>query len=314
MFGRLLLVLRRFTSNRISKDVFLVVITFVVLNILSGLIGNSAFYWSAPPWFKPTWESITKIVEINSLIILSVIAVVSSIGFCYFGYKSRKLNKALTATDSITELDDSLLRLLTNLVSKHELKSKQDLQKETQRLLHELLRDATRTILGEQNRGSAAILIPNSSTPNEEYLEILVSHRISSLSVARTKYYIGEDELKEDDRGTEGVAFLKKRACTGYIKQKEDGIWFCEDTNFINNDDFRMQPLYRSFVNVPIIGPKSGGDVKCLGIICFYSQDLNTFDTLQSQALLQSISRRTAAALSIYLQLVGAKAISTLHR
>lgn len=305
MFGRLLLLFRRLSSNRIITDVFLVLVTFVVLNILSGLIGNSAFYLSAPPWFKPIWESITKFVVINSLIIMSVIAVVSSIGFCFFGYKSRKLNKALTATDSTTELDDSLLRLLTNLVSKHELKSEQDLQKETQRLLHELLRDATRTILGEQNRGSAAILVPNSSTPNEEYLEIMVSHRITSLSVARTKYYIGEDELKEDDRGTEGVAFLKQHICIGYIKQK-DGVWFCEDTNFINHDDLRMLPLYRSFVNVPIIGPMMGRDVNCLGIVSFYSQDLNTFDTSQAQVLLQSISRRIAAALSIYLQLVEA--------
>ncbi len=294
-------------SNRIVISFLSVVITFIVLNILSGLIGNIA-YSGTPPWFKPAWDFIRTFVNANILTIVTIILLLSLFALGMVSYHLRNLkntfdatNRALTATDSLVGLDDSLLRLLTNLVADHTSKSKDDLRNEVRKLLHELLRDAIRTVLGDKDRGRAMVLLPEDASAT--YLKAIAYHRISFTSANRTRFYIGNDETKDFERGTVGMVYVEQRIRVRNMIQK-DGRWECNDGNYINFDESRIHPPYVTFVNVPIFSPSRGGKVTCIGVLCLDSNVEGAFDSQQTQTLLEAICRRIAGVISIYLEVL----------
>jgi hypothetical protein len=303
VFGRLPTQLGRIWSNKIIKFTVYVVTSYILFNIIGGIIGNSSYTGSPPTWMKSIWEQGSKLITTNLLIITSTISVVSLIGVGLLASKTINLSKALNATTNLTELDDSLNRLLANLLLDHRTKSKEQLEKEMRRLLHELLRDATQTVLGKKNKGRAAILFPIILSSNGKYLIVVASHRFSGKSADRTRFYIGEDESKEGERGTVGVCFLQKQMRIGHIIQK-DGYRECDDEDFIDFDDSRSQLTYQTFVNVPIIGIPTENNLDCLGVICLDTKVPNGFDSSRAKTLLEAIARRVAAALSIYIHLM----------
>jgi hypothetical protein len=303
LFGRVLSILKRIWSNRIFKFLVFFIASFILYNALGGIIGNSTYLGTPPVWMKDAWEHVSKLLITNLLIITFIALLVSLALLGVFGNRALVNRRALNAATALTELDDSLLRLMTNLLLGHTTKTKEQLEREIRRLLHELLRDATKTVLGQQNKGRAAILFPNLPPPDAEHLRVIASYRLSSISTGEMRFYIGEDESKEEERGTVGVTYLSKQMRIAHIIQRE-GFCECDDEKFINFDEGRTQLPYRTFINVPIIGLPTGSDIDCLGVISMDTQIPNAFDSQRAKVLLEGIARRVAAVLAIYLHIL----------
>jgi hypothetical protein len=84
----------------------------------------------------------------------------------------------------------------------------------------------------------------------------------------------------------------------------ENGQHTCDRNTFIEFDEHRPFPPYRSLVCVPIIGFVSNSfgvdPAPCLGVVCLDSENSIAFDSSEVQTLLQMFSRRIATVLSIY--------------
>ena len=218
--------------------------------------------------------------------------------------RNRIINEALNLTDSLAKSDDSLLRLLTNSVVDMHSKDIEELKKERRRLLYELLRDATETMLRDKNKGRAIILTPGALNGDKDFLTILAYHKVSEQTISRTKFYIGGDETKNFERGTVGVAFLEKRIRIGSMIKKGDR-WECTDEHYYVFDEHRVAPPYETFINVPIIGPSKNGDINCLGIFCMDTKLYNAFNSRKDRVTAEAISRRIASILSIYEEIIN---------
>ncbi len=133
-------------------------------------------------------------------------------------------------------------------------------------------------------------------------------------SVNRTKFYIGKEENRKSERGIAGATYLDGQLRVGHMIQ-ENAHWKCDHEGYINFDSKRPHPSYYSFVCVPIIGlnPGSakGNTISCLGVVCFDSHSAIVFDSPQIQELLVTFGSRIAAALTIYIQLLLLRGLSS---
>ena len=309
MLIRLFKLVKRFLSSRIGTGIISVFVTYVVLNVLGGIIGNSAYNGSTPPWLDSVLGGIFRFITANLLTITAIVSGVTLIIISFLVVKNVNISKALNATNSLAELDDSLLRLLTGLVSEYQKKPKEVLQKEVRRLLHELLRDATRTITGDKNKGRAAIFVPETAvffqapSSSQEYLKAFAFHRLSEKSVERALFYIGSDEIKDYEHGTVGEVYQDKHMRIINFVQNGSQLE-CDDESYRNFDESRARLPYVTIVNLPIIGPSKNTDISCLGVLCFDSTTPHAFASFQTKRLLETISGRIAAVLTIYIELM----------
>jgi KAP family P-loop domain len=195
---------------------------------------------------------------------------------------------------SLVELDELLQRVLPSLLSTRE----EDREPLVRRLLVDLLRLAARAFASDVHR--AVILLPDAAN---EYLKIGASYQIPEVSRIRTKFYIGEDKSRIAARGVAGVAYLGQEMEIAHIGKEADGVWHFDTPSYIQFDEQRHYPPYRSFVNVPIIEVSTDASVsKCNGVVCFDSFNPTTFDAPAAQELLIQISKRISSVLSIYRQ------------
>ncbi len=303
VFGRLVSLLKRIWSHKVIQISVYVIGSYILFNAIGGIIGNSTYVGAPPQWMKDIWNDTSNFFVRNLLIILSFTSAVGLVFACIFGNRLLITSRALSATSSLTELDDSLLRLITNLLLNHKAKSQEELDKELRRILQELLKNAVRTVLGSSRNGRALILVPDLPPPSEEYLIIIASYRLSPMSVNRTKFYVGSDESKQAERGTAGMAYLNKKICIAHIVQN-NGYHDCDNDDYINFDEARAKIPYQTFVNIPIIGLPITGQTDILGILCLDSLVPNAFDSKRAKTMLETITRRVAAVLTIHLQLM----------
>jgi hypothetical protein len=257
---------------------------FFVIAALNGIIGNSSYYA-----FVLWLGGIIKFISLPWIITLVIL--LACFGFSFILWHHSR--SAVDTLNHVLDLDDSLLRLLPSLIVTGYQEA------EMQRLLKELLRDATRPFNGHVHR--ASILLPDSK---KEYLKIWVHHQMSEESVSRTRFYIGQE--LDRIRGVAGETFLDAQLRVAHMRQ-ENLQWKCDLDNYMDFDKKRPYPAYRSFVAIPIIGVISGSlnqtSSTCLGVACFDSDNLTIFDSQEIQYLLQVIGRRVASALLIYQQL-----------
>jgi len=286
--------LNRLIRTHPASILLTLIILYLIGQALSGLVANTAYNGAFPPWSKPLLEQVAHFITANFPIITIIISIIA----CWELISNMQLRKTLETTRSMVELDGSLLRLLAKLIDENEAKSEQDLQIGVQYLLEEFLRDATRTLLGDKDRGRAAIFCPGAQ--DRDHLEIMTSHRIPTNSLAHANFYVGNDENRDLRRGTVGVAFQEMQIHVGHIEQKKD-YWRSDDDNFINFDENFEHPPYKSYVHVPItITSSRGDDVVCLGILHFDCQNQTVFDSKGAETILNALSQRIAIALLIY--------------
>jgi len=266
------------------------IILFITGDIISGIIGNGAYVL-----FVLCWGQLTKSISTNSL---AWIITLLAIGFGFYELRRHRISShGLNTMDKILKLDNSLLRLLPNLIGAN------GQEEALQRLLIELLLDATRTFTGDVNR--ASIMLPNETG---EYLKIWTHFQMPVESITRAQFYIGTDNNRKWERGVAGDAYITKKIIIAH-RRNENGQYSIDKTNYIEFDDRRPFPPYCSFVCVPILGstdnPSMQDSNACLGVVCFDSWNPFIFDSAAAQELLRVLGSRIASVLLIYRQNLG---------
>ncbi len=301
--------IKRLLRHRTLTAVIAGVATFILLNALAGIIGNStylAFIWLWNNTIKPSADQISRYIKLPISQWGWILALILLIGWiisgCLMWNRLTILSRAHTIASRVVVLDDSLLRMLTTLISA------QDLREEMVRLLEQLLLDTIQSLPGDFFR--ASIMLPDS---RGEYLRIRVNYRMSQGSINQAKFYIGKDTNRNAERGTAGHTYLDGTLRVGHIK-KEGNEWTCDRGDFIHFDHTHHYPSYFSFITVPIIGTPSlpvGNIPNCLGVVCFDSHNKTVFDSPAIKTVLETLGRRIAVALSIYMLLIDADNQST---
>lgn len=222
--------------------------------------------------------------------IFAAVAIITSI---YLWILNRSLNQALTTSTNLNELDDSMLRLLGSwdLTQSGETQIKL--------ALAELLRDACREFHGHVQR--AMILLPDIER-NNEYLTVWAHSKMPHESVLRLCFYIGNDSNKQmTESGVAGEVYLKQEIQIARMALI-GGKWKCDCDRYRSFTPRKYDPVYRSFVCIPIYGPSSRTSIgiDCLGVVCFDSQSDTIFDSNATEIVLRVFTRRIATSLLIY--------------
>lgn len=232
---------------------------------------------------------------------LGIIVVLAGVGLLLWQFRRR--GKVQARTVDLVRLDESLLALFPSLV--------RDTNREEaiKRLLHEVLRDATR-LLGE-HVSRAFILREN----DQHELAPWVTYQMSTESEARTRFSTETGPARNrgiagetyQDRVLRVVHMVERRRSKGWhaeVFKQENGKWGRdEETKYLTLDTSRPHPPYRSFVTVPIVATSQD----CLGVLCFDSGNPKVFDPPEIRQLLVGLSVRIAAAAVIFEQLVASE-------
>jgi len=230
------------------------------------------------PWFERI-ITFSLIVRIWWLLIAAVAIIVPPI-FAALSYQS-----AHQRANSLNALDDSLLRLIPQLVSS---RTRVEADAAMGALLEEFLRDVIEIFAGAY-RGS----IMRSAPQHPDYLYIWKSIGMPAESVIQIRFYIGDDETD------------KLRGCAGetYRDHESRFVHFLEKSGKGESDN----PCYkrfpkptrsptRSFAVIPIIGSNNNS----LGVLCIDSVNQTAFDLSIIQDLLFELGSRIAVAVEIY--------------
>lgn len=117
------------------------------------------------------------------------------------------------------------------------------------------------------------------------------------------RFYIGNDPQKQHSEGigVAGEAFLTKEIRIAHMDCTEKG-WTCTSKYFKEFSLRAHDPVYRSFVCMPIYGPPDAMTKKpsCLGVVCFDSQNRTLFDLEDVGIILRAFARRIATVLIVY--------------
>jgi branched-subunit amino acid ABC-type transport system permease component len=81
LFNRLLVVVRRIWSNKITQLVFSFLLSVIIFNIFGGLVGNTAYSGALPAWFKTMWGQLVNVLTVHFSVITFCIAFISIVGF-----------------------------------------------------------------------------------------------------------------------------------------------------------------------------------------------------------------------------------------
>src|SRR5579875_343431 len=266
---------------------------FIFLAAASGVIGNAVYAFL--PWVE---KQAGKLVQMNTWpwIILVIVLLLCLCACVYWWDRSSNAIKTLT---DVCDLDDSLFRLLSILIA-----TSNDREAHMQRLMKELLRDATRPFGRFVHR--ASIFLPDMRTGGD-YLFMWATYQMPAESASRTRFYIGKEPNRA--RGIAGETFLDAQIRVGHIIEDKahQSRWKCDQSCYVVFDKDRPFPPYRSMIAVPIIGlvPDGSNGISngCLGVLCFDSEHPTIFDNPATRQLLLVFGRRIAAALLIYQKL-----------
>jgi hypothetical protein len=264
----------------------------VVVIVIEGILGNRA-----DGIFVEEWPVVENLImgHIFACICITLVIVLFLFLLLYCRQRQRIAEHMSEIKHKLLDLDDSFIRALALLSPSSQI------EQEVQRVLTDLLRDATAVFEGEVQR--AAILVLN---PAKDYLECLASYEMPQASIQNMKFYVGSDlHLLDIEKGIAGETFITGEMIVGHLSQI-NGNWVCDNENYKKFVGRRPYPPYTSFVNVPVIGISSrtpyAAYVTCLGVLCFDSSNKKIFDSEESKVILRTIARRASAALLIYQQ------------
>jgi hypothetical protein len=120
-------------------------------------------------------------------------------------------------------------------------------------------------------------------------------------SIDSMEFYIGDDTQMQSDRGgVAGTAFRSGDIKVGHMIKQAPDRWICDQDQYVRFRGSRPFCPYMSFVTVPIIGISTGTNMTtCLGIICFDSKRIDSFDSQEIRLVLGMIARRVASIILI---------------
>lgn len=196
---------------------------------------------------------------------------------------SWSLNESWSMANRLTELDDSLLRLLPSIVSGP------DLHERVRRVLEEFLRDCA-AIFGKDLQ--RAILL----TPSGDELVPLAGFEMSERTMQTRRFYVGSEDSSKVI-GTAGRAYHERRLRVVNLR-RTNGRWVADDSDYAVFDHDRPHPPYVTFAAVPLLWGN-----ECLGVICFDSNTPRIFEAQRTQDLLYALGRRAAATIMLYKRL-----------
>ncbi len=208
------------------------------------------------------------------IVIIVVLPTLLALSYKYAHHRANRLN----------ELDDSLLRLLSGLISSSSFTEKDDAMI---RLLDEFLYDATKMFTDVQ-RGSVLRLDPD----DPSYLSIWKSRGMPVESVDQTRFYIGSESDKE--RGIAGRTYLDGNLRVVHLSKK-NGSWVPDSLDY-KKSIRRDRPPYHSFAVVPM----NSSEGKPIGVLCFDSMTQHEFDSPKIKDLLLALGNRITAAVEIF--------------
>lgn len=280
-----------FQNNKVMIGILWAVAVLVVSAAINGIIGNRA-----DELLQALIDLIGRALAHDAWpwIVSGVIAILGIVGIALCWLQISVLQGALRQANKMVELDGSLLRLLASW------QPTQRRAHQIELLLKEVLLDATTEFDGEVNR--ASIMLPD---VKRDFLRFWVGHNMPPESREDMEFYIGKDQLKrERDGGVAGEAFYSERLLIGHMK-RIDNFWVCDLESYKKPRGRRPYPSYRSFVNVPIMGsdPENADSTRCLGVLCFDSQNEKIFDSDEVKEVLLMLASRVAAVILISEQL-----------
>lgn len=190
-------------------------------------------------------------------------------------------------------LDKLLFIMLTNLVSTDEPEAG------LHRLVNKLLRGA-REAFPEVRK---AVLFLNDQDGSKEYLELWHSAGwdVEDADPSR-KFYIGNQDPHRR-LGSAGEAFVHREILVTKFEEKEGKLIPSRDSYIFFSNDHSMLP-YRALVCVPVIAVTDEKKPDCLGVVCFDSENPNSFDAPETQNMLFHLGNRIAVAIKIYQRLL----------
>lgn len=278
---------------------------FIVLAALSGIVGNRAdavFVRSLSPAKRfanaelvvPVWEAALVFVLLLALQVVFFLALRTMVrrGVAARIAQIRADQDELDALGNaikLVQMDDTLLRLLPRLAPAP------NRGQAIEMLLTEFLRDATGVFGGDVSRGMILHV-------EGDQLAAWVGYQMPRETLERTRF-----PLVDTANRPQGVA--KRTYQDGKLRvvhfsrvKGERGKFRPDSRDYKVLDHSRPHPPYRSFVTVAI-----AGDADRLGVLCFDSMSIDAFDLPEIQQFLGAISRRIAAAMTIYRQLEDAR-------
>jgi putative methionine-R-sulfoxide reductase with GAF domain len=272
---------------KVSIGVILVGVTLFILNAAAnGIIGNRA-----DALFLHLWEWATAYIPMTSwpwIITLVAWLVLVLIAWAW-GRDRQAIGTRLKETRSLFEIDESLLRLLPNLVSAQD--QNQEVHKIIQKFLYQI------TQMFSKNVERVLFLHPD---PTQEYLVIWVYYGrwLDEANKQTKKFYIGpHDDTRK--RGVAGEAFCTSKTIIAHIKMENGNCKSDKESCYISFDG--EEPSYRSLACIPII---AGGKLDDrLGVLCMDSKNPSIFDDPVSEEILELLGRQIAAMLKIYEEL-----------
>jgi dephospho-CoA kinase len=179
-----------------------------------------------------------------------------------------------------------------------------DREEALRRCLSEFLDGASALFSNDVFR--ASIVQPTEIDGNLYLTPLAWSKEMSIDSIRRTKFYVGADLNRRDERGVAGKTFVDETIEVVHFTL-ENGEWRPDRPDYIVFEPDRRLP-YRSCAAVPIGGRRMGSDrteERPMGVLCFDSPTPDVFDSDEIKELLGALSGGVRATLSIYAQLEG---------
>lgn len=143
-----------------------------------------------------------------------------------------------------------------------------DSDEDLRRILRKLLEDANEIFSGRVTR--AYILLPEG-----DYIAPFTWVNFPMDDANQRRFYVGDDT--ERKTGVAGACYKsgKSRVVRAILK---DGKWSYDDEEFMKHRAETEQPPYLSFMCVPMIATGEGGEPTTVGVVCFDSGQVDTFD------------------------------------
>lgn len=257
------------------SSVLIAVFSFILLQVASGVISNSAYNWYQTNFIP--WS--TKVVTINNFILL--IAIVSFLFIGITGWLIGKSTNIQTVQASLFEYNN-YLRILRGIHAISYLKLMVEINKQIQLIFErnpnpstlEKLIDkfflAITDCLGSDSILGGAIILPDENAP--DWLSFWRMSPDQPLSPKR--FFIGKTHANSKDmhlRGAAGTAYLNNQYRIVKIADAKLGV--SDDPSFHKFDLERPKTPYLSFILLPIHWRD-----KVIGILTIEGKEQDTFD------------------------------------
>lgn len=268
--------IKRFWKNHPQwSSVLVAILSFILLQIASGVISNSAYTWFQVKFIP--WS--TKTIAINNLVLLVITFASAVIGV--IGWLIGKSTGTQSPQATLLEYNNHL-RLLGSVHSTSYLNIMIEINKQIQSgfelksdpsTLEKLIDKFFLTIfnhLGVEAILGGAIILPDESSP--DWLSFWRMSPDQPLSPKR--FYIGKTQANTKNshlRGAAGTVYLSNQYKVVKITDAKSGT--SDDSSFHNFNIERPKTPYLSFILLPIHWKD-----KVAGVLTIEGKDQDTFD------------------------------------